>query len=247
MEETKELNIKNQTYYFLDDMIDIKNFHSNLLKISKKPYKDVNIYYIGYITIKKFSDCKNIHRGMKLLEHAFELYEKVLDGCLLEVIDIDKMQYGFMAGRGTANAVVVLRRPIKKFRNKNKKLFFIFVHLGKAFDWVPRKVICFVLRQKGVPEYLINMIKSLYKGCETAITVDGELSSSFSLKVGVHQGSTLSPLLFIMVMDVLIEDVRNGSLIELLYADDLLFCVGNHKMRLCTSMGDRKMQWKERV
>ena len=61
MGETKELNIKNQTYYFFDDMIDIRNFHSNLLKIDKKPYKDIDIYYIGYITIKKFCDCENIH------------------------------------------------------------------------------------------------------------------------------------------------------------------------------------------
>ena len=61
MSETKELNIKNQTYYFLDDMIDIKNFQSNLLKIDKKSHKDIDIYYIGYITIKKFGDCKNIH------------------------------------------------------------------------------------------------------------------------------------------------------------------------------------------
>ena len=61
MGKVKELNIKNQTYYFLDDMIDIRNFHSNLLKIDKKPYKDIDIYYIGYITIKKFSDCENIH------------------------------------------------------------------------------------------------------------------------------------------------------------------------------------------
>ena len=60
MGETKELNIKNQTYYFLDDMTDIRNFHSNLLKIDKKPYEDIDIYYIGYITIKKFSNCKNI-------------------------------------------------------------------------------------------------------------------------------------------------------------------------------------------
>ena len=61
MEEVKEINIKNQTYYFFDDMIDIKNFHSNLLKIDKKSHKDIDIYYIGYITIKKFSDCENIH------------------------------------------------------------------------------------------------------------------------------------------------------------------------------------------
>ena len=53
MRETKELNIKNQTYYFFNDMIDIRNFQSNLLKIDKKHYKDFDIYYIGYITIKK--------------------------------------------------------------------------------------------------------------------------------------------------------------------------------------------------
>ena len=61
MGETKELNIKNRTYYFFSDMINIKNFHLNLLKIDKKPYKDVDIYYIGYITIKQIGDCENIH------------------------------------------------------------------------------------------------------------------------------------------------------------------------------------------
>ena len=63
---------------------------------------------------------------------------------------------------------------------------------------------------------------SLHKGCKNAVLVDGELSSSFSVKVGVHQGFALSPLLFIMVMDVLTEDVRDGSLMGLLYADDLV-------------------------
>ena len=65
-------------------------------------------------------------------------------------------------------------------------------------------------------------VKSLYKGCKTPVSVDRELSISFSLKVGVHQGSALSPLLFIMVMDFLTEDVRDGSLLELLHADDLV-------------------------
>ena len=60
MGEVKEINIKNQTYYFFDDMLDIKNLHLNLLKIDKKLHKDNGIYYIGYITIKKFSDCENI-------------------------------------------------------------------------------------------------------------------------------------------------------------------------------------------
>ena len=61
MGQAKEINIKNQTYYFFDDMINIKNFHSNLLKIDKKSHEDINIYYNGYIAIKKFRDCENIH------------------------------------------------------------------------------------------------------------------------------------------------------------------------------------------
>ena len=45
MGQVKEINIKNQTYYFFDDMIDTKNFHSNLLKIDKKSHKDIDILY----------------------------------------------------------------------------------------------------------------------------------------------------------------------------------------------------------
>ena len=129
------------------------------------------------------------------------------------MVDIDKIQYGFMPGRGTVHAVFVPRRLSEKFTAKNK-LFFIFVDLKKAFDRVPREVICFALRQKGVPEYLVNGVMSLYKSCKTAVSVDGELSSSLSVKVGVYQWSALSPLLFIMVMDVLTEDVRDGSLMD---------------------------------
>ena len=61
MGEVKQINIKNQTYYFYNDMINLKNFDSNLLKIDKKHYKGINIYYIGYITIKKIDECESIY------------------------------------------------------------------------------------------------------------------------------------------------------------------------------------------
>ena len=54
MGSIKQINTKNRTYYFLDDMINIKNFDSNLLKIYKKLFKNIDIYYIGYITMKDF-------------------------------------------------------------------------------------------------------------------------------------------------------------------------------------------------
>ena len=85
-----------------------------------------------------------------------------------------------------------------------------------------KEVICFALTQNGVPKYLVNRVMSFYKGCKTVVSVDGELSCSFSVKNGVHQRSALSPLLFIMAIGLLTEDVRDGSLMELIYADDLV-------------------------
>ena len=61
MEVVKQINIKNRTYYFYSDMIIIKNFDPILLKIDLKSYKDIGIYNIGYITIKKIDDCEIIY------------------------------------------------------------------------------------------------------------------------------------------------------------------------------------------
>ena len=57
----KQINIKNRTYYFYNDMINIKNFDPVLLKIDRKSYKNIGIYNIGYITIKKIDDYENIY------------------------------------------------------------------------------------------------------------------------------------------------------------------------------------------
>ena len=89
MGKTKELNIKNRTYYFFNDMINIKNFHSNLLKIDKKPDKDFDIYYIGYITIKKIDNCKNIHSidPLYLIIHSATGYFKEKNGEKYLIVD----------------------------------------------------------------------------------------------------------------------------------------------------------------
>ena len=61
MGETKQINIKNRTYYFYNDQIDLKDFDAKLLKIDKKDYNEIDIYYIGYVTIKKIGDYDNIN------------------------------------------------------------------------------------------------------------------------------------------------------------------------------------------
>ena len=61
MGEIKKINIKNRTYYFYNNIIDLKGFDAKLLKIDKKSYKNIDIYYIGYITIKKIDDYESIY------------------------------------------------------------------------------------------------------------------------------------------------------------------------------------------
>ena len=57
----KQIEIENLTYYFYNDIINLKDFESNLLKIDKKHYRSIDIYYTGYITIKKIDNYKSIY------------------------------------------------------------------------------------------------------------------------------------------------------------------------------------------
>ena len=80
METVKQINIKNRTYYFYNDIIDLENFKSNLLKIDKKSCKNIGINNIGYITIKKIDDCENISSGNPLclgITHANGYIEEI--------------------------------------------------------------------------------------------------------------------------------------------------------------------------
>ena len=61
MGTVKQINIKNRTYYFYSEIIDLENFDAKLLKIDKKSYKDIGIYNIGYDKKKKIGDCMNIN------------------------------------------------------------------------------------------------------------------------------------------------------------------------------------------
>ena len=81
MGEVKQINIKNRTYYFYSN-INIKNFEPNLLKIDRKSYKNIGIYNIGYITIKKIDDCENIYsvNSLDLLVNHASRYIKEKNG-----------------------------------------------------------------------------------------------------------------------------------------------------------------------
>ena len=66
MVEFKQINNKNRTYYFYNDQINLIDFDASLLKVNKKDYNEIDIYYIGYVTVKKIANCNNINSANPL-------------------------------------------------------------------------------------------------------------------------------------------------------------------------------------
>lgn len=182
------------------------------------------------------------YRGLKLLDHVMKVLERVLEKVIREQVDINAMQFGFMPGKGTSDAIFILRQMQEKYLNKNKKLYFAFVDLEKAFDRVPREVIWWSMRKLGVEEWLIKVVQSMYCNARSRVRVGGDFSEEFDVTVGVHQGSVLSPLLFIMVLEALSRSFRVGCPLELLYADDLAI-IATSKEELLSRLG----AWKKEL
>ena len=80
-----------------------------------------------------------------------------------------------------------------------------------------------------MPDECISMVKTMYEDATTVVKCKDRLPESFEVKVGVHQGSKLSQLLFVTVLDALSEEIRRDLPWEILYADDLVVCAGDEK------------------
>ena len=134
----------------------------------------------------------------RIEEHAMKVVERIFEYRIRQQIEIDDMQFGFMKGKGTTDAIFMARYMQENFRVKGKKLYLGFVDLEKAFDRVPGEVISWAMRKLRVEEWLVSAVKSMYTGAKTVIrTVDGN-GKGFEVK-----GSALSPLLFVIVMEAI--------------------------------------------
>ena len=112
-------------------------------------------------------DC-GAYRGVKLLEHAMKIVERVLENRIRGLVTIDDMQFGFMPGKGTTHTLFILTRMHEEFRERQEKLHMCFVDLEKTFNRVLKKV------------------TSLYEGSRTKVRVGSGTSEEFGVKVGVH-------------------------------------------------------------
>ena len=119
--------------------------------------------------------------------------------------------------------------------------------MEKAFDRVPRVLIKSSLRRKGVVECYMNAMMKMYEEVLSQVKVEGEASKEFAVRVGIHQGSILSPFIFAVVMAVVTEEVAKEGC-ALMYADDLvLICEAKEEARqrfvAWRNALERRQQW----
>ena len=184
-------------------------------------------------------DCGS-HRGIKLIDHVMKVLERLVKRKVKSKGTLDSMQFGFTSGKGTTDAIFIVRQMQEKYLAKKKELWMAFVDLEKAFDRVPREVVWWALRKVGAEEWLIKVIQSMYVGVTTAVRMKGKESKDFEVKVGVHQGSVLSPLLFTIVLEALSRHFRKGLPWELFYADDLVLLAETRELLM-----EKIRIWKE--
>ena len=135
-----------------------------------------------------------------------ELFARVLNNRLQLVVEetVSDSQCGFRAGRGCVDMIFCVRQLVEKAIEHNNKLFLLFVDLRKAYDSVPRAALWCALQKYGVPDIMIELIRSLYDGMSTTVTVGGGRSEPFSVRNGLRQGCTIAPL-FILYFGVVID------------------------------------------
>ena len=116
----------------------------------------------------------------------------------------------------------VLRQMVEKRLNVQGSMALGFVDLEKAFDTVPREMVMATLRWMQVPEAEVRMVEGTYEKTTARVLVGEGASKKFEVKNGLRQGSVLSTLLFIAVLDLISKKtVVKDAMKTLLYADDL--------------------------
>ena len=173
--------------------------------------------------------CGN-YRGLKLQEHVMKILEHILNTIIQEQVSINNMP-----GRGTTDAIFILRQLQEKYWQKKKNIYFPFTDLEKAFDHVPRRILWWEMRKLRTDEWIIQIVKSMYDNAHSKVRITNSYSNPINVSVRVNQESELSPLLFTIVMEALSRKFRIGCPWELLYADDLVIVaqsLGELKVRL---------------
>jgi hypothetical protein len=109
-------------------------------------------------------------------------------------------------------SIFLIMQLMKRCREQKKDMHMIFINLEKVYDKVTSNVMWWTLQKHKVSSKYITLINDMYDNVVTSVrTSDGD-TNDFSINIGLHQGSALSPYLFALVMDEVTRDIQGGIL-----------------------------------
>ena len=142
-------------------------------------------------------ECSNYHT-IALVSHASKVMLKILQVSLLQYVncELTDVQAGFRKGRGNRDQIANIRWIIKKAWEFQKNIYFCFIHYAKAFNCVNHNKLWKILKEMGIPDYLICLLRNLYAGQEATVRTGHGTTDWFQIGKGVRQGCILSPCSF---------------------------------------------------
>jgi hypothetical protein len=156
------------------------------------------------------------------MSHTIKLWERIIEHRLRGVTNVTENQFGFMPERWTMETIFLIRQLMKRCREQKKDLNMIFIDLEKTYDKVPRNIMWWTLQKHKVLSKYITLIKDMYDNVVSSVRTSDRDTNDFSINIGLHQGSALSPYLFALVMDEVTRDIQGGIPWCMLFADDVI-------------------------
>ena len=168
--------------------------------------------------------CCGNYRGIKLISPTMKVWKRLIEAKLRDRVEISKQQYRFMPGNITTDAMFALRMLMEKYREGQRELHYEFVNLKKAYDRVSKEELWYCMRKSGIVVKYVQLVQDIYEGSQTVVKCAVGTTESFKVKVGLHQGSALSPFLFAVIMNRLTDEIRREPPWTMLFADNIVIC-----------------------
>ncbi len=139
-----------------------------------------------------------------------KIYGRILTERLMQVTEkkVSDEQRGFRKGKSCVYQIFAIKMLVEEYLGKNRKLYAAFMDLEKEYDRVNRKAVWNVLKIYSVGWELMEGIKAFYREANACVKVDGELSYSFTVGVGVRHRCVMSPWLFNIFMDACMREMK---------------------------------------